>query len=364
MRYLERLTALCAVDSFTGDVAGCDDAARLLARWASADGLAVDLVETPVGLHVVAATRGSGNGRTLLIGHHDTVFLPGTGAARPVAVTGARARGPGVADMKGGVLVALAALAQLANEPDGAHGLVELHCVPDEEGRNVEPFTLDAMRGATAALCFECGRESGAVVTERKAGTWLTLTAHGRASHAGTAPEAGRSALLALVRETLRIETEVDGGRPGVTANVTWLHSGEVKNTIPDTGEAVVDVRATTAADLAWAFERIGCFEHHDGITLTRSDDLGFPPLVRADRLAARTLSLLASHGAPALEEPAGGVSDASWTSAVGVPTVDGLGPIGGLDHTVDEYIELDSVPPRIATTVALCREIGARLLP
>jgi glutamate carboxypeptidase len=359
-RFLDRLAELCAIDSPTGDVAANDACARLLALWAGQAGAEVELVPSTDGLHLVARTRGRGRGRVVLLGHHDTVFGRGTAARRPVHVVGGRALGPGVADMKGGLLVALAALELCAADSDGPHGLVELHSVPDEEGRNVEPHTLALLRGADACLCFECGRASGAIVTARKAGTWLTLTAHGRPAHAGTEPEQGRNALMALVREALRIEREVDGARPGVTAHVTWMRAGEVKNTIPDLAEAVVDVRAASDADLAFAFERVGAFGEHDGVRLVRSDDRGFPALARADALAERTLEILAALGQPALEETAGGVSDASWTSHLGVPSIDGLGPIGALDHTPDEYVEVDSIEPRIAATVQLLRELGA----
>jgi len=184
--FLERLAELCAIDSPTGDTAACDACALLLAGFARDAGIAVEVAPSPVGLHLVASARGRGEGRVLLIGHHDTVFPHGTAADRPVREQAGRARGPGVADMKGGLLVALEALARLAADPEGAHGLVELHSVPDEEGRNVAPYTLERMRGADASLCFECGRASGAIVTARKAGTWLTLTAHGRPAHAGT----------------------------------------------------------------------------------------------------------------------------------------------------------------------------------
>jgi glutamate carboxypeptidase len=263
--------------------------------------------------------------------------------------------------MKGGLLVALHALERLAADPTGPHGRVELHSVPDEEARNVEPHTLERMRGADASLCFECGRASGAIVTVRKAGTWLDLTARGRAAHAGTEPHEGRSALMALVHEVQRIRTEIDGARPGLTANITWFHSGDVKNTIPDRAEATVDVRAMTSADLDWAFHRVGEFAAHDGVEVRRSDDRGFPAMTRAGWLADRTIELLDEHGQPALEEMAGGVSDGSWTSEIGIPTVDGLGPTGALDHTEDEYIELPSVQPRIEVAVQLCRELGAR---
>ncbi len=361
MSFVERLSEFCGMDTFTGDVPALDRCAAVLAGWAESAGLSVELVPSPDGQHLIASTAGAGTGRVLLIGHHDTVFVPGTAAARPVRVEGTRALGPGVADMKGGVLVALDAMARLARDPAGPHGRVELHCVPDEEGRNIEPHTLDRMRGATASLCFECGRASGAIVTRRKAGTWLTLLASGRAAHAGTEPHEGRSALMALVHEAIRIKREVDGARPGMTANITYFRSGDVKNTIPDWAESAVDVRAQTAADLDWAFEAVGAFDAYDGVTVTRSDDRGFPALERADWLADRTLEILASVGATALEETAGGVSDGSWTSRIGVPTVDGLGPVGALDHTEDEYIELASVEGRIATTVRLCQEIGQR---
>ena len=145
-RYLSRLTELCGIDSFTGHVAGVDRAAQLLAGWARDAGLEVELVPSADGLHLIAATQGAGRGRVLLIGHHDTVFPPPTAAERPVTVVGERAFGPGVADMKGGVLIALHALERLAADPSSPHGRVELHCVPDEEGRNVEPHTLQRMR--------------------------------------------------------------------------------------------------------------------------------------------------------------------------------------------------------------------------
>ena len=134
-----------------------------------------------------------------------------------------------------------------------------------------------------------------------------------------------------------------------------------MKNTIPDRAEATVDVRALTSADLDWAFHRVGEFAAHDGVEVRRSDDRGFPAMTRAGWLADRTLELLDEVGQPALEEMAGGVSDGSWTSEIGIPTVDGLGPTGALDHTEDEYVELPSVQPRIEVTVRLCRELGAR---
>jgi glutamate carboxypeptidase len=355
--YLERLRRLCAIDSPTGHLEGLDACATLVSEWAAEAGCAVDLLPSPVGLHVVARTRGNGARRILLLGHLDTVFPVGTAAARPLRIEGERALGPGVADMKGGVLVGLAALERLA----GSDVAVELHCVPDEEGRNVAPFTLSTMRGAEAALCLECGRESGAIVTARKAGCWVTVTAHGVPAHAGTSPDEGRSALRALARELLRIEGELHRARPGMTAVATQLHSGDVKNTVPAEAWGVIDVRASDDLDLDYALGRIRAVGHHDGIVFAFSDDRGFPPMRRAPDLASAVLHELAAQGQPALEEAAGGVSDGSWTSHIGVPTVDGLGPVGADDHTEREWIELASVEPRVAAIVALCQGFATR---
>jgi glutamate carboxypeptidase len=354
--FLERLRELVAIDSPTGDVEAADACVRLLAGWAERAGLEVELVPSPDGLHMIVSTAGRGPGRTLLIGHHDTVFPHGTAAARPLTVDGHRARGPGVADMKGGLLVGLLALERLAVDPTGPHGRVELHSVPDEEARMTAPHTLDRMRGATAAICLECGRSSGAIVSRRKAGTWIVLRARGRAAHAGTEPDQGRSALRALAHEALRIEAALHGARPELTATITQLHAGDVKNTVPDQAWATVDLRAGSADDLHWAIGEIGRFAAHDGVEVEHSDDPGFPPLVRADDLVERTLAVLRELGETAREETAGGVSDGSWASHVGVPTVDGMGPVGGLDHTADEYVELPSVPGRIEAVVRLCR--------
>ena len=224
-RFLARLRELCGLDSPTHDRAGVDACARLLAGWCDDAGLATELVETPAGLSLVARLERPGQPRTLLVGHHDTVFARGTAAARPLRVDRDRALGPGVADMKGGVLVGLAALEQLAAS-DAACGTVELHCVPDEEGRDVAPFTLERWRGADACITLECGRASGAIVSARKAGGWITFAANGRAAHSGTSWSEGRSALRAIAIEALRIERELHGARPEMSCVITELHAG------------------------------------------------------------------------------------------------------------------------------------------
>jgi glutamate carboxypeptidase len=355
--WLARLTALCGLDSPTGDAAALVQTAALLADWGRADGLEVEVRDTPTGPIVLLVTQGTGTARTLLIGHHDTVYPTGTATARPVLVEGDRVLGPGVADMKGGLLVGLSATAQLAADPMSTHGRVEFWIVPDEEARSDEPSCLDAWRGADAAICLECGRADGSIVTSRMACTWLTLEADGRAAHAGTERDSGRSALMALTREALRIEDTLHGARPGLQATITELHGGIGKNTVPAHATASVDLRAASVEDLRWATGIVGQFGKHDGVVVRRSDEPGFPPLTRDAALAERTLALLESVGARGSEVLAAGASDGSWSSSLGVPTVDGLGPIGGGDHSPDEWIDAASVAPRIEVVRRLCQQ-------
>ncbi len=141
------------------------------------------------------------------------------------------ARGPGVADMKGGLLLALTAMEALAAGPR-AFASVELHSVPDEEVRVVPFATIDALTGTDAVLVLECGRENGDFVSGRKTGAWLRLAVEGVAAHAGTEPGLGRSAILGLCREVLRV-SELDGARPGLTVIAGTIAGGTIANVVP-----------------------------------------------------------------------------------------------------------------------------------
>jgi glutamate carboxypeptidase len=358
MTALERLRALCAIDSPTGDHAGLGRCADLLLRWAHEDGLETERRETPEGPIVVARTEGRGHGRTLLLGHHDTVYPPGTAGERPVIADGDRLLGPGVADMKGGLIIALAVLAELAADPEGSHGTVELWSLPDEESRSTPPSSLDAFRGADAALVFECGYADGSIVTRRKAGAWIEIEATGREAHAGYDRARGRSALAALLPELERIAA-LDGDPPNLQVTVTRVAAGSGRNTVPGRASATIDLRADTRAGIETAIDAIACFGTYDGITFIAGDEPGFPPQDRDPALATLALEALAAAGAPALETTAFGASDACWTSFLGIPTVDGLGPIGGGDHSPAEWIAPDSIAPRIAAVVTMCRALG-----
>ncbi len=362
--YIERLRQLTAIDSGPDDRAGRDRAALLLAAWGRAAGLAVELLDRPPGLFLRAALPGRLPSRVVLLGHHDTVYAHGTASERPLTVHHDIARGPGTADMKGGLLVALAVMEALlaADVPLPA---VELHSVPDEEVRKAPFATMDLVRGADAALVFECGRENGNIVDGRKTGAWVRLSVHGRAAHAGTEPERGRNAALALCREALRCAA-LSGGRPGLTVTLTRLTAGTIPNVVPGKAEAVLDVRARLGEDVRWALEQMGRFAGYDGLRIELAQDGRWPgiePSPAGGRLVDAAIALAAALGRPLKGETSGGMSDGCWTAAEGIPTLDGLGPVGADDHSPDERIDLTSVSRRCGIAAGLVVAVGNGLL-
>ncbi len=348
---LARLERLVRIDSGVDAPAGREEVAGLLAEWAAAAGCAVELVPGSGGSTLCAQLDGAGGPRVVLLGHHDTVHPAGSAERLGFAVRGARAYGPGVADMKGGLVLALAVLEALGGG-DRPFGAVELVSVPDEETRPHGAFdVLDRVRGADACLVLECARENGDLVFARKAQACFALAARGRSAHAGTHPERGRSALLALCREALRLDA-LNGVRPGLTVTVGTMHAGTHFATVPDVAEAEVDVRAWAQDDVGWALDEARAVGAHDGVAiaverLSRWPGMTASPASLALLDAAEELGR--RLGTPVGRRRTGGSSDGCWTAVAGVPTVDGLGPIGGNDHSPDEYIDLDSWPARCA---------------
>jgi glutamate carboxypeptidase len=359
--FVRRLAALVGIDTGCDNPRGRNEAAAMLAGWAGDAGCGCELVETGAGDHLIARLPGEGGARIVLLGHHDTVYPVGTAGARPLRVEGDVAYGPGVADMKGGLLVGLVALEVLARR-GRPFGAVELHCVPDEEIRT-EPFaTLDRVRGADVVLVLECGRENGDLVAGRKTGAWVQLIVDGRAAHAGTEPERGRSAITGLCHEILRCEA-LNGRRPGLTVIAGTVSGGTIANVVPEHADAMLDVRAPLLADFDWAIAQIGQAGIYDGLSVGVRDAGTWPGIEqgRVGRaLLAESRRIAAALGAPLGGQTSGGMSDGCWTAAIGIPTLDGLGPVGGSDHSPAEYARLDSVPVRCGLIAGLCEAIGA----
>ena len=371
--FVADLATLVNVDCGSPNVAGVNTVGRWCARRLTELGFDVTVEPVrgsggdPLGDCVwgrLAGRRRDG-GRVLLMAHMDTVFDDGEAAARPFRVDGDRCHGPGVCDDKAGLLTGLYAVAALREMGFTDFGEIVFHCSPDEEiaSPGSRPVIERLAGDVDAALCLECARENGDIVSARKGVADVELEVTGRAAHAGVEPERGISAALGAARLTVALQA-LNGRWPGVTVNVGVLRAGTRYNVVPARGYLSVDVRAHTVAGLDTALAEIdrtatdpglaGCMVsvRASGCHPTWERDPGTAALVDLARDAGRDV------GVPVRDAATGGAAEANLTAALGVPTLDGLGPVGGDDHGPAEWVDLSSVVPRVALLAGLIARI------
>lgn len=298
------------------------------------------IVESEAGPHVHWSA--GGDPRVLILGHHDTVFPLGTLGRRPFTVEDGRATGPGVFDMLGGLVQAVHGLAAL----DDRSG-VEILVTADEEvgSRSSRALLEERALACGAVLVVEGAADGGALKTGRKGCGTFWVTVEGRASHAGLEPEAGVNALIEAAHQVLDIAAL---GRPdiGTTVTPTVASAGTLDNVVPAEAVVVVDVRVESAAEkdrIESAFAALA--PHLDGTTVTVRGSVSRPPMPES---ASAELFALAERLLPGLEGRAvGGASDGNFTAALGVPTLDGLGAVGGGAHADHEYLLVGSMAER-----------------
>jgi glutamate carboxypeptidase len=367
-RFVAALEQMVNIDcgSFSPD--GVDRIAELCETMFRASGWAVErCVSQPavdgsrLGDTVVGTLDGSGGTRVLLLGHMDTVFDDGTASDRPFTVRGRRAFGPGVSDMKGGLLAGFFAVDALREAGFDSFGRITYVCNPDEEIGS--PSSTELIRRLAkehdAALVLECARENGDVVSARKGVTDYRIQIRGRAAHAGVEPEKGRSAVIEAAHKAVAIAA-LHGRWPGVSCNVGVLRGGTRTNVVAEEAELEVDLRAPELGTLEAAereIERICAAPTIDGVTVSVESDGWHRPMERtaaSTRLVDAAAEVARELGFAIRDTATGGASDGNTTSAAGCPTLDGLGPIGGGAHSPDEWLDLDSVVPRTTLLAAV----------
>lgn len=366
-RATDELRELVDVSSPSGDVDGAERALAICARLlppstaidrpaCSTSGSAPDLVGT---------LAGTGTGRMMLLGHVDTVI--GHDAHQPLRRDGDRLYGTGTVDMKGGDILALGVARALACRPDRFAELTVV-MVTDEEWRT-QPFLHSApdgrFAGYDACLCFEGGQlaedgEEGVVVRRKAAGT-LKVVATGRASHSGSAPDAGRNALLALARTADAVARLHDPHGPEqLSAVPTVMSSGGAFNVVPAAGELIFDLRARSLD----AFEPVldAVAPELDGVGLAARMERRWPGMdsepVTGELIAAASRRL----GRAIAGVPRGGASDASHFAEIIPLTIDGLGPRGGGAHTPEEFVLAQSLHSRAEVALALAHQVLDRV--
>jgi len=303
----------------------------------------------------------SGQGRPILLSAHcDTVWPVGTLAQMPFRVEGSTAYGPGAYDMKAGIVVLLEAI-RLAGDDRRA---LRVFLTGDEEigSRTARPLLEQAADGVAAAFVVEPPGKTGNLKTSRKGLGRFTLTVTGRASHAGTARADGVSAIEELAHQILALHALTDDDA-GTSVNVGVVSGGTSENVVPAQAEARIDVRVTTMTDRDRLEEKLaGLRPVHPEAKLELGGGWTRPPLERSD--GAAELFERARHygrelGLELEEESSGGGSDGNLIGALGVPVLDGLGAEGAGAHSLDEHVELDSIPVRAELLSLLLQNPG-----
>jgi len=370
--YLANLERLVNTDCGSYTPAGVNEVGRWAGGFLAELGAEVEYRPDPdgnLGDTVVASFRGQASGaRVLLIGHLDTVFDPGTAALRPFRLDDGIAHGPGVTDMKSGLLSGLYALKALIGERGGLpfERLVFI-ANPDEEigSPTSTPYIRELAAGVEVALVLECARANGDIVSSRKGILDARLRVLGRAAHAGVEPEKGRSAILEAARIVTELH-ELNGRWPGVTVNVGVIDGGTRPNVVPEHCSLEVDLRATSrqALEIAEAeIRRIGEATEVDDTSVEFETMARWWPmekLARSGRLVEHAQAVARALGFEVRDAATGGASDANTTSGLGIASLDGLGPIGGNDHSPAEYLEVESIVPRTALLAGLLLAVAA----
>ena len=372
--YLVDLERLVNTDCGSYTPAGVDEVGRFVASFMTAHGARVDVRPDSAGTRgatVIGTWDGpratAGGPRILLIGHMDTVFDPGTASARPFAIDAdGIARGPGVTDMKSGLLAGLYAVKALVAAGPLPFEQLTWIANPDEEigSPSSTPHIREVAASADVCLVLECARANGDIVSSRKGILDARITLHGRAAHAGVEPEKGRSAILAAADLVSRLHA-LNGRWDGVTVNVGVIHGGTRPNVVAEACSLEVDIRAVRRADLEAVEAEIRTMLAALAVTDVTAElepmARWWPmeKLERSGRLVEHARAIAGRLGFEVRDAATGGASDANTTSGMGVASIDGLGPIGGMDHSPAEYLEVASIVPRTALLAGLLLAVG-----
>lgn len=363
---LELLAAMVSLESHSHDKPGIDALADFLAGEFRRRGCEAEVLPELIQGNVLKAVwRGKTRGKPLMmLGHLDTVWPRGSVAGRPFRVEDGKACGPGVFDMKSGILLCLLVCQHLkAGKIEPEKDIVFLFTSDEEIGSRAGlPYLEATARNCCAVLCLEPSLPGGKVKTFRKGVGEFQIRVRGIPAHAGVDHEKGANAVLELSRLVVMLQNFTDYAR-GITVNVGRISGGTASNVVAANAEADVDFRVPTVSDGRWLEGQIRALKPSDPrCSLDIQGGMNRPPLERTTEVIAlyqKARSLAAVLGMDLGEGSTGGGSDGSYTAAMGIPTLDGLGVEGDGAHALHEHIVVDDIPRRAALLTMLIQEIS-----
>lgn len=342
--------------------AGVDAAVEWMRARLAALGCELQLFESESTGNTLAGTlRGAGRGRYLLIAHLDTVWPEGTAAQWPLVIDGRRASGPGVVDNGSGSLAGYYILKTLQQAGCANFELVTLLCNGDEESGSV--FSGDLIRqmaiGYDAAFCLEAPSAPDEMISRRAGSMVYDLRVTGRRAHSQVEPEKGCNAILELCHKVIEAH-KIVGDDDVLLISVATVEGGPASGSVPDTARAELDVRFKSMDDVPRIdarFQAIAARAWVPGVTATAVGKVYHPPmesLPGTPRLVELTQAISRELGAELKDTYCGGVSDGSFATVVGVPTLCGLAPYGADYHTHGEWLDLGTVVARVTVVAGL----------
>lgn len=348
------------IDSGSYDKAGVDKVGVRIRKFLEEQGIACETIANEsFGDALRATVGGPSNSAIMLLGHRDTVFPKGEPTRRPFKIENGIAYGPGVADMKAGLVMNAFVLAAFQKFGGAPSPLVGLFTSDEEIGSPAcRPIIESEARKARAVFNSEPGRPSGNVVTGRKGGVFMKVEVTGKAAHSGGNFQEGISAIEELARKTIALHAITDLPR-GTTVNVGLVSGGQTVNTVAPWAKFEIDLRYVTPPDREDAMAKIMRIietAHVPGTSAKLEIAGEFRPLVEGPenkRLFEHYAACAGDLNVKVAGEFTGGCADSGFTSGVGTPTVCAVGPIGGKAHTPEEFLMVDSMVPR-AQTLAL----------
>ncbi len=341
------------IESPTSDKASVDKFGASVALKLEDIGMSIEWKEQENRGNHLIARWGSRHGHLLLIGHLDTVWELGTLERFPCEIDDEIGRGPGIFDMKSGLLIALYALSLIRIQGLAKYPITLL-ATSDEEVGSVSSRQLieQEARSARAAFILEPGGPNNSLKTKRRGVGRYIVTAHGRAAHAGVEPEKGLNAIEELALQIIELQSW-NKLRTGISVNTGLINGGSRVNVIPEEAQAIIDVRCDSMDDIQWLSNQFGSLSpKKEGCLLTVEGGVDRPPLERTEKvlkLYEQAKAIGETMDYSLSEFWTGGGSDGNLTAALGVPTLDGMGAEGGGAHALSEHILMSSLTNRAA---------------
>ncbi|MBI3243848.1 MAG: M20 family metallopeptidase [Chloroflexi bacterium] len=361
--FVEALRRYIAVESPSTDKAAVNRMGAVVAEELQALGAGVEIAsQTETGDHVVGRLGGGAGKPIVIMSHLDTVHDVGAVRANPIRVENGKLFGPGAIDMKGSVVMVLAALRALSeNAKLPARPVIALFTSDEEIGSNSSRALIEKLGGeAGLVLCMEPALPDGSLKTWRKGIGGYDISIRGRSTHAGADHENGVNAIVEMAHQVLALQRLTDYAK-GTTVNVGVIRGGTRSNVVPDECLIEVDLRVMTPADAEAVCRAIESLKPVNGrAALTLSGGMNRPPMPRTELIAstfARAQRIAADLGLTIGEGGTGGGSDANFVAPLGVPVLDGLGPLGNGAHSEREHVFIKSLPERTALLAGILSE-------